>query len=406
MSRSHGVSPRAYAARAGLIVLALCMITPAFALQGVNNVQILFGTHTSLSGPAADWGTESVNGIRMRFDEVNASGGVHGRDLKLIVEDHQYQVPRAIQAANKLLNGDQIFAMISALGTPMNNAVLQKQLDLGVPNLFPYSGARSMGEPAHRLKFTATPTYYDATRAGLRYLMEKEGYRSVCVQYQSTDYGQEVYEAVLDELTQAGLTITESGQHQPTDTEFTATVARMQAAGCQVIVLGTIVRDTILIANTTRKLDWDVALLGTLASYSSVTIERGGEAVDGFYATTPFRWLDLESAGRRVKRWINDYTARFGHAPGAAAMAGYTSASIVVKALQRAGRNLTIDSFIDALESMRGYKSIFGNVYSFGPDKHNGLSAPLIAQVRNGAWRRIAGPLVTREASAVLTQRN
>ncbi len=406
MRRFHAVSAHPDTGRAALIFLALCIIKPALAVQGVNNVQVLFGTHTSLSGPAADWGTESVNGIRMRFDEVNASGGVHGRDLRLIAEDHQYQVPRAIQAANKLLNRDQIFAMIAALGTPMNNAVIQKQLDLGVPNLFPYSGARSMGAPAHRLKFTATPTYYDATRAGLRYLMQKEGYRSVCVQYQSSDYGQEVYEAVLDELNQTGLIITESGQHQPTDTEFTATVSKMQAAGCQVIVLGTIVKDTVLIANTIRKLDWDVALLGTMASYSSVTIERGGASVDGLYATTPFRWLDQQTAGRRVKRWIEDYTARFGHAPGAAAMAGYTSASIVVAALRRAGRDLTVDSFIDALEGLRGYKSVFGNIYSFGPDKHNGLSAPLIAQVRNGGWRRIAGPLITRETSALLTQSN
>jgi branched-chain amino acid transport system substrate-binding protein len=373
-------------------------------VQGVNNIEVLFGTHTSLSGPAADWGTESVNGMRMRFDEVNASGGVQGRDLKLIVEDHQYQVPRAIQAANKLLNRDRIFAMISALGTPMNNAVMQRQLQQGVPNLFPYSGARSMGHPPHRLKFTATPSYYDATRAGLRYLIENNGYRTVCVQYQNTDYGREVYEAVVDELEGTGLAVAGEAVHQPTDTEFTASVSKLQAANCDIVVLGTIVRDTILIANTVQKLDWTVALLGTVAAYSTVVVERGGEAIEGLYATTPFRWLDERSAGRRVKRWISAYTKQYGHPPGAAAMAGYSSASIVAVALRRTGRDITVDKFIDALEGMRGYKTLFGNVYSFGPNRHNGLPSPLIAQVKSNTWRRIAGPLPTAETRRLFSQ--
>ena len=79
----------------------------------------------------------------MRIDEVNEAGGINGRKIKLIVEDTQYQVPRAVQAGTKLINRDRIFAMVAGLGTPMNNALFKDQLEAGVPNLFPLSAARS-----------------------------------------------------------------------------------------------------------------------------------------------------------------------------------------------------------------------------------------------------------------------
>ena len=91
----------------------------------------------------------------MRFEEINKNGGIHGRKIRFVVEDTQYQILRAIQAANKLINRDEIFAMLLALGTPPNNAVLTQQLAAGVPNLFPLTGARGMVEPFHELKFSS-----------------------------------------------------------------------------------------------------------------------------------------------------------------------------------------------------------------------------------------------------------
>ena len=122
---------------------AALAVTAAGAAQaqtrGVTDTEIVLGTHTALSGPVAVWGVPSVEGMKMRFDPVNAEGGVHGRQIRLIVEDNEYQVPKAVQAGNKLINRDQVFAFISALGTPMNNAVLPRQLAAGIPNLFPFS---------------------------------------------------------------------------------------------------------------------------------------------------------------------------------------------------------------------------------------------------------------------------
>src|SRR5512132_4735752 len=177
--------------------VALAGIAAAQApTRGVTPTEVVLGSHTDLSGPAATYGVSSSNAVKMRFDEVNEKGGVRGRKIKLIVEDTQYQVPRAVQAGTKLINRDHIFAMVAGLGTPMNNALFKDQFDAGVPNLFPLSAARSMYEPFHKLKFYGAASYVDQVRAGINYFVTKKGKKALCAMYQDTDFGKEVLDGI------------------------------------------------------------------------------------------------------------------------------------------------------------------------------------------------------------------
>src|SRR5437879_13727203 len=90
--------------------------------RGVSKTEIVLGMHTDLSGPAATYGVSSSNAVKMRFDDVNEKGGIAGRKIKLIIEDTQYQIPRAVQAGAKLINRDPLFALVASLGAPMNDA--------------------------------------------------------------------------------------------------------------------------------------------------------------------------------------------------------------------------------------------------------------------------------------------
>ena len=94
----------------------------ADSVRGVTDNELIIGTYTDLSGVTAMWGVNNSNAWRMVFDEVNAEGGINGRKIKYIVEDNQYQVPRSVQAMNKLINLDHIFVAVANGGTPMNNA--------------------------------------------------------------------------------------------------------------------------------------------------------------------------------------------------------------------------------------------------------------------------------------------
>ena len=148
-----------------VLIVGLAVAAQA-GTQGVTKDEIVIGTHTALSGPVAGWGIDATNGIRMRFDEVNDAGGINGRMIKYIAEDSQYQMSIAVQKANKLVNRDKVFFLLGSIGTPMNNAIFPMLEKKNIPNMFPYTAARSMYEPLHKLKFANLAPYYGNARAG------------------------------------------------------------------------------------------------------------------------------------------------------------------------------------------------------------------------------------------------
>src|SRR3954451_18267565 len=227
-------------------------------VRGVTDTEIVVGTITDLSGVTAVQGVNNSDAIRMVFDEANAKGGVHGRKIKYVVEDNQYQVPRAVQAMNKLLNSDNIFMALSDGGTPMNDANMPAQFAKNVPNVLPLTAARSMYEPYNRLKFAQFASYYDQMRAAVKYFVEKRGRKSVCVAYQDSDFGKDVLAGAQAQAEAMGMKVVATTAHRPTDTDFNAPVSKLRDAGCDVVMLGTIVRDTNIIIQTARKMNWNV----------------------------------------------------------------------------------------------------------------------------------------------------
>src|SRR5690348_4383624 len=261
----------------------LAMAPGAFAQQrGVTPTEVVLGMHTDLSGVAATYGVSSSNGVKMRFEEANEQGGINGRKFKVIIEDQAYQVPKAVQACNKLINRDKVFAFVAPLGTPMNNACFKEQFAVGVPNLFPLSAARSMYEPYERLKFYGAASYVDQVRAGIDYFVKTKGKKAICVMYQDTDFGKEILEGAEQQTKKLGIKIVETTAHKPTDQDFTAPITKLKSAGCDLIVMGTIVRDSIVPYTTARKAGWtDVDFLGSAAVYDLVV--GAAQGMEGFY---------------------------------------------------------------------------------------------------------------------------
>jgi branched-chain amino acid transport system substrate-binding protein len=362
------------------------------AVRGVTDTEIVLGTHTDLSGPIAILGVDGANGARMRFEEANEAGGIHGRKIRFIVEDSQYQVPKAIQAANKLINRDKIFAMVMAIGTPTNNAVLTQQLAAGVPNLFPITGARSMVEPFHKLKFHARGIYYDEIRAATKYFVEEKGATTPCVIYQDTDYGQEIYEAALDQAAAMGLELAAVSAHKPTENEFTAAILRLKNAGCDLVLMGTVVRDTILILETKRKMGWDdAAWVGNNAAYNQAVADQESGAGEGYYAFVHMKMIYRDDPpSEEVAAWWDKFVEKYGRNPEYIAFEAYRNADLVVKGLENAGRGLTVDSLIAGLEAIHDYEDIFGYRLTFGPNDHQGVSESTLSQIKDGRWHTLA----------------
>jgi branched-chain amino acid transport system substrate-binding protein len=372
---------------------ALSLVAASAALaesQGVSANEIVLGAHTSLTGPVAPWGVGSTQGARLRFDQENEKGGVHGRKIKLIVEDHGYQVPRAVQAGNKLLTSDKVFAMVVALGTPMNNAVLQRQLELKVLNFGPFTAARSMAEPLHPLKFAVLSTYYDQIRAGLKFFVEKKGVKAPCVMYQDTEFGQEILEAARDQAKALNIKVVAESGHKPADTDFTGAISKLREAKCDLVLMGTIVRDTIIPYTTARKLGWDVPFLGSIATYEAVVASAQGDVTAGYFAMTSQEVAYADTATGRAKEILEAYKAKYNQDAAFPAQLGYFVADILVDGMNKAGKDLTTESLAKGLESIKGFKNPFGGSdISYAPNRHVGATDIFLAVVEKGRWKTL-----------------
>jgi branched-chain amino acid transport system substrate-binding protein len=379
---------------ATIAAAAASFITAAAAqTRGVTATEVTFGMPTDLSGVAATYGVSSSNGVKMRFDEINDAGGINGRKLRVIVEDQGYQVPKAVQACNKLINRDKVFAFVGPLGTPMNNACFKEQFAAGVPNLFPLSAARSMYEPYERLKFYGAASYVDQIRSGIEYFVKTKGKKAICVMYQDTDFGKEILEGAEIQAKKLGIKVVETAAHKPTDTDFTAPIGKLRSAGCDLILMGTIVRDSIVPYTTARKAGWnDVTFLGSAAVYDLVV--GAAQGMEGFYGMGLTEMPYVDSSVASVKKFVEDYKKKFNIDPNIGAVYGYVAADLTVQGLKNAGKDLTLDSFIKGLEAIKGYKDIFnGPQVSFGPNIRQGANSSFLAEVKGGKWTRVTEPL-------------
>jgi branched-chain amino acid transport system substrate-binding protein len=140
---------------AALTALALALATPfaqaqkAVPPQGVSPTEITLGSIQDLSGPIAGFGKQARLGMILAVDEINEQGGIHGRKIKLIVEDSAYDPKKAVLAAQKLVNQDKIFLMAGHIGTAQNMAAMPVQFEKNVVNFLPITAAREMYEPLH-----------------------------------------------------------------------------------------------------------------------------------------------------------------------------------------------------------------------------------------------------------------
>jgi branched-chain amino acid transport system substrate-binding protein len=357
--------------------------------RGVTADSIKIGAHTDLSGNLAIWGVPAINGQRMRFDEANAAGGIHGRKIDFIVEDSQYQMPNAVKATNKLLNVDNIFLMVGAMGTPMNIAVMPRMFEAGVPNLFPISAAVQMYEPLHPMKFSYFVSYRDQARAGIAYMTEKHGIKSVCLQAQANDYGAEVEVGFHQAVEELGLDIAYVGRHKRVETDFTGTVAAIKNSGCELLVLGPFVTDTILLYSAARDAGWDAPIIGNMVSYVPEIAKASDMRTEGLYSVASFYMPPFKEA--EPGSWIADYYKRyvelFGEDPAAQSVIGYVIADLTVRALEAAGPDLTTEKVLAALESIENYEDPFGGpTLTFSPTKHQGGDYLYLYEVVNSRW--------------------
>ncbi|APG45659.1 ABC transporter substrate-binding protein [Phaeobacter porticola] len=359
--------------------------------QGVSDTEIVLGSVNDLSGIFAAVGVPAVNGANLRFDEANANGGVHGRKIRFVVEDNGYQIPRAMQGYNKLLNRDKAFAMLLSLGTPMNIAGFKLLDPKGIPNISPLTAARQMLQDPIENKFIGFSSYYDQVQAGVTYLADEFDAKEICSMYIPSDFGKEIKEGSEDIAASLGLSFAAETTHKPDELDFVGSLTKLKASGCDVVTMALGVRQGITVVGTAKKLGWnDVKFLNTSAGFLEVVAAVPGGVTEGLYAAAGWADLIARSDDEAPAKFMADYQAKFGQPAGGFAMLGYSAANTVVNALEAAGPDLTHQSFINGMESLDFFDALTDTQITYSPDDHRGADVIVISVVENGVWKELS----------------
>ncbi|RVT82873.1 ABC transporter substrate-binding protein [Inhella crocodyli] len=372
-------------------LLAVASAAAGAQAQGVSKTEIVVGTIQDLSGPLAGYGKQARNGMQLRVDELNEQGGIHGRRMVLKVEDSGYDPRKAVLAAQKLVNQDKIFIMAGHIGTAHNLAAMPIQFEKNVINFMPLTAAREMYEPFHKLKYSFAVPYYEQVRVMLPRLAKEKGSKKVCVHYQDDDFGQEILKGTEAATKAMGVEIAEKTSFKRGATEFSSQVAKLKAANCDMVVMGTLIRETIGTIGESRKTGFNPTFLGTSGAYTDLIPRLGGKAMDGFYAAMTTQHPYLDEASQPIRFWANKYKTKFNEDPTVFSAYGYIIIDALVRAAEKAGPNLNTESFGKAMDGMNYPADIFGSApSSFTATKRLGSNASRLSQLQEGRWKVVA----------------
>ena len=373
------------------IVALTATVSIAAEQQGVTKTEILVGSIQDLSGPLAGYGKQLRNGMQLRAEEANEQGGIHGRKIKLVVEDDGYDPKKSVLAAQKLVNQEKIFIMAGHLGTAQNLAAMPVQFEKNVVNFFPLTAAREMYEPLHRLKYSFAAPYFDQIRITLPKMVKDKNVKKVCTIYQDDDFGLEVQRGAEAGLKAAGMELTEKTSFKRGATDFSSQVAKMKAAGCEMVVLGTIIRETIGTIGESRKTGFSPIFLASSAAYTDLIHKLGGKAMDGLFATMTVANPYLDDASPGIRFWAAKYKTKFNEDPAVFSAYGYLVMDSFIAAAQKTGPNLTSDNFVKTMDTMSFSDQLFGSApSSYTATKRLGSDASRMSQIPDGKWKVVS----------------
>ena len=218
-------------------------------------------------------------------------------------------------------------------------------------------------------------------------MVKEKNLKKVCVIYQDDDFGLEVLRGGEAGLKSIGMDYAEKTSYKRGATDFSSQVAKMKASGCELVVLGTIIRETIGTIAESRKTGFNPLFYGSSAVYTDLIHKLGGKAMDGLYGAMTVQHPYLDEASQPIRFWANKYKTKFNEDPTVFSAYGYLIIDQFIQAAQKAGPTLTTDSFVKAMDNMTFQPDMFGSPKSnYTATKRLGNDQSRLSQIKDGKW--------------------
>jgi len=393
MKRTTKVAAVAAAAVLTAGVIGAPPRTQASSLQtpGVTSNSILVGCSLPQSGPAGAYGV-IANGTKAYFDYVNAHGGVYGRKIKYTILDDGYDPARQLTNVKNLVLNKGVFALADDLGTANNEAALPFITREGVPLVYPATGSSAMSNPFHEYLFAMQVSYTIEGKVLTDYAVKTLHAKKIGVFYQNDDFGQEGLNAVTARAKQDGASVVDAEPYELTQADLSAQALKLKSAGVDAVIMYAVPTPAITFMTTARTVGLKAKILSSDTALDPSIVKAAGPAAEGVYFDS---YADLPSANTPGGALFRSIVAKYGDPTTTPANstfvgAGLLSGDIFVEGLKRAGKNLTRQSFISALETLHNFRPAGSNI-TYTPRNHAGIRGAYMVEVKNGVLTPVSG---------------
>jgi branched-chain amino acid transport system substrate-binding protein len=356
---------RAVLPAVGALVVALAQA----ADQGVTDTAITLGMSAPFHGPNGAIGLEMKEAISAYFEQVNAGGGVQGRQLKLVALDDGYVPDRAAANTRQLIGDHQVFALVGYCGDESVAAASQVYSASRVPMIGGVSGAEALRKTSYRYTFPVRAAYADETTAIVRQMLTI-GITRVAVLYQNDSFGKSGLEGVVHGLKQNGLAPVAAVTVERSSLDMAAAAQAVARAEPQAVVMVTPYKPAaefmkLMRATGQRPRYMAVSTVGVDQLISLMGEDARGI---GLSQVMPSPWNDTVPLVREYQKLLPQADAG---AYSYSGLEGYVTAKLMVDALRRLGRDPTRERLVQVLESMHNH-DLGGFRVSYSPGDHSG----------------------------------
>ncbi|MBF0226835.1 MAG: ABC transporter substrate-binding protein [Desulfobacterales bacterium] len=353
--------------------------------DGISPKEILIGQSCALEGSARALGTQMKNGALIYFNYINSSGGIKGRNIKLISYDDGYEPELCKQNTLKLVEEDKVFLLFGYVGTPTSKNVLPIIEDKKIPFFAPFTGAEFLRNPLQSQVFNIRASYFQETEKMVEGLVNDLDFKKIAVFYQNDSYGQSGLEGVRSALAKRELTISSKSTYERNTLNVENAVNTIYSSRPEaVIMIGayqpcakfiSMMRDS-----GSQAIFLNVSFVGG-DSLGKILINKGVGVI--ISQVVPFPFYKKVPVINEYNKLKNEYMPNT--EPNFVETEGFIAAKTLCKILSETTEPLTRKKFIETAEKQRDID--LGSFYvSFTPNSHNGSSLVYFTQIGPGGF--------------------
>jgi branched-chain amino acid transport system substrate-binding protein len=348
------------------------------------------GAVLSLSGPYAGLGEPEKNAIEMEVEAINAAGGINGRPIEVIIEDDATDEAQSVSATTKLIEQDEVLAIMGATGTGQSMAMRGDINRAMIPQVSLGGGTVITGE-FDPLVFQ-TPWSNTLVVPFLWSYLQDQGVTKVALISDSGGFGKDGVAVIEGATADYGIEIVANETFNPGDTDMSAQLTKIKGTDAEALVMWSAGAEAATVLQNADQLQLGMPIYGSHGNARMELIDGAGEAAEGFIFPAG-KILLPEAYGEGTEGYdvatdfIDRYTEEFGEAPNTFAGHAYDAIHIIAEAMMTLDEDFTPEELRDAIEGTSGLVAI-GGTFTFSPDDHNGLTESdlVLYEVSGGEW--------------------